>query len=38
VLSFSGGGAIRLDVECIDAHLSDLTEPWPAKAKPKHEG
>ncbi len=33
----AGGGAIRLEVECIAAELSDLTQPWPARAKPDHE-
>lgn len=35
-LTFSGGGAIRLDVEAIDAQLADLTQAWPAKAVPEH--
>lgn len=34
---FSGGGELRLDVECIDALLVDIAEPWPAKSRPKHE-
>ena len=36
-LLFAGGGAIRLEVECIDATLRDLSGPWPAVARPKHE-
>jgi hypothetical protein len=32
----AGGGAIRLEVECIAAELSDLTRPWAARAIPKH--
>jgi hypothetical protein len=35
-LQFSGGGAIRLEVECIDAALADLGRPWPAR-RPEHE-
>jgi len=35
-LSFAGGGKIRLEVECIDAALSDLAGPWPAAARPEH--
>ena len=35
-LVFAGGAAIRLEVECIDGHLEDLGEPWPAKHKPGH--
>jgi hypothetical protein len=34
----AGGGAIRLEVECIAAELSDLTQDWPARATPDHEG
>jgi DUF2948 family protein len=33
----AGGGAIRLDVECIDAELADLTAPWAAIGRPDHE-
>jgi hypothetical protein len=33
----AGGGAIRLDVECIDAGLADLTGPWAAIATPDHD-
>lgn len=32
----AGGGAIRLEVECIDAVLADMTQPWAAIAKPDH--
>jgi hypothetical protein len=34
----AGGGAIRLEVECIDAELADMTQPWTARATPDHEG
>ena len=37
-LVFAGGGALRLEVESIDAELTDLTGPWAAIARPKHEG
>jgi hypothetical protein len=33
----AGGGGIRLTVECIDAELADLTQPWAAQGKPDHE-
>ncbi len=36
-LVFSGGGAIRLDVECIDAGLRDLGSEWAARGRPLHE-
>ena len=35
-LVLSGGGLIRLNVECIDAFLTDLSEPRPALARPAH--
>lgn len=35
-LVLSGDGAFRLEVECIDAELSDLSRPWAAQAKPVH--
>jgi len=36
-LTFAGGGAIRLTVECIDAGLADLTQPWAAIGRPDHD-
>ncbi|HEV7959392.1 MAG TPA: DUF2948 family protein [Rhizomicrobium sp.] len=36
-LILAGGGAFRLTVECIDAELADLTRPWAARGKPRHE-
>ena len=36
-LTFSGGGAIRLDVECIDAGLKDVSGEWAARGRPLHE-
>jgi hypothetical protein len=35
-LTFSGGGAIRLDVECLEAELVDLGETFAAKVCPDH--
>jgi len=35
-LVFSGGGTIRLDVECIEARLSDLGGAWQASSRPQH--
>jgi hypothetical protein len=35
-LQFADGGAIRLNVECIEAELRDLGPVWQAKSKPKH--
>ncbi|HKM87223.1 MAG TPA: DUF2948 family protein [Xanthobacteraceae bacterium] len=35
-LTFSGGGAIRLDVECLEAELADLGEVFSAGLCPNH--
>ncbi len=35
-LTFSGGGEIRLDVECLEAELADLGLSWSASACPAH--
>ena len=37
VLSFAGGGDLRLAVECVDAVLADVTAPWPTPRVPKHD-
>ena len=36
-MTFSGGAAIRLQVECIDAAATDLSEEWDALARPDHD-
>jgi hypothetical protein len=36
ILKFAGGGALRADVECIDAVLADVSTPWPARGQPQH--
>lgn len=35
-LSFSGGGLIELDVECVEARLTDLGGAWQAASRPRH--
>ncbi len=35
-LYFSGGGAIRLEVECIEAELRDLGAQWNTRSRPEH--
>jgi len=35
-LTFSGGGVVRLEVECLEAELADLGPTWTASACPKH--
>lgn len=37
-LEFSGGASIRLDVECIEARLSDMGEAWSTARTPFHPG
>jgi hypothetical protein len=37
VLDFAGGGAVRLEVESVNAYLSDMSDPWRTRAKPKHD-
>lgn len=36
ILMFAGGGDLRIDVECLDAVLTDLSERWPARIAPTH--
>jgi hypothetical protein len=36
MLMFAGGGDLRIDVECLDAVLTDLSERWPVTAAPTH--
>ncbi len=33
---FAGRGAIRLEIECIEAELKDLGAAWEARGEPKH--
>jgi len=35
-LVFSGGAAVRLEVECIEAQLADLGGAWEASSRPRH--
>ena len=36
-LVFAGDGAIRLEVECIDAQLTDMLSAWDPHSRPSHE-
>jgi hypothetical protein len=36
-LVFAGGGSIKLDVECVDASLADVSGAWAARGRPAHE-
>ncbi len=35
-LTFAGGGAVRLEVEVLEARLADLGAAWAATGKPEH--
>ncbi len=37
-LTFAGGGAVRLTVECLEAALTDLGAAWSTRRKPEHAG
>lgn len=37
ILEFAGGAAIRLDVDCIEAEMSDLGAVWAAHSRPNHD-
>ncbi len=36
-LTFSGGAAVRLTVECLEAQMRDLGECWPCDCQPVHD-
>lgn len=36
ILMFAGGGDLRIEVECLDAVLADLSDRLPACASPSH--
>jgi hypothetical protein len=35
-LLFSGGGVVRLEVECLEAELADLGPTWAVDKRPAH--
>jgi hypothetical protein len=35
-MTFAGGGAVRLEVECLDVWLTDVSAPWPTPHRPGH--
>lgn len=37
MLSFAGGGDLRVTVECLDAVLVDVSAPWPTPRTPHHD-
>lgn len=38
VFTFAGGGDLRVEVECLDVILADVSDPWPTPRAPAHEG
>lgn len=36
ILSFAGGGNLKVKVECLDAVLADVSAPWPTPRTPGH--
>ncbi len=38
LLTFAGGGDLRVSVDCVEAALADVSEPWATPRKPGHEG
>jgi hypothetical protein len=36
LLHFADGLELRLEVDCIDAVLADVSDPWPASREPAH--
>lgn len=37
LLTFAGGGAIRLSVDALEVHLDDLGQAWAARGRPEHD-
>lgn len=35
--NFAGGGDLRAEVECVDAVLADVSQPWPTTRAPAHD-
>lgn len=36
IFTFAGGGELRLEAECVDMVLADISEPWRALRRPAH--
>ncbi len=36
LFDLAGGGAVRLEVESINAYLSDISAPWRTRSRPNH--
>ncbi|PVM83345.1 DUF2948 domain-containing protein [Caulobacter radicis] len=38
LLTFAGGGDLKVAVDCIEVVLADVSDPWTTPRKPGHEG
>ncbi len=38
MLTFAGGGDLRVGVDCLDVVLADVSEPWATPRRPDHAG
>lgn len=36
IFTFAGGGDLRVEVECVDVILADVSEPWSTPRTPQH--
>ena len=37
IISCAGGGDLKATVECVDAILADISDPWPTPRTPAHD-
>ena len=37
VLNFAGDADLKIEVECLDAILADVSQPWPTPNAPRHD-
>jgi len=35
--TFAGGGNLKCEVECVEAVLADVSQPWPTPRRPEHQ-
>ena len=36
-LAFAGGADLRVEVECVEAVMADMSRPWPTRREPAHD-
>ena len=37
MFTFAGGGELKVEVECVDMVLADISAPWDARRTPEHD-